>query len=295
MPPRIQISITGGKGGTGKSFVAVNLATLLAKKHRVLLADLDLEAPNDHILLGLERLENEEPVKIFLPFINYNKCTRCGVCVKVCDTGALLMPPRSPPIVFPRLCSGCMACYYTCPYNAIIEGGHIIAYSYLTHVRKHGVEFKLLTGILRPGEEHVPPGLAIVKDKARRISDDILLVDTGAGTGNTISIALQYSDLVIAVTEPTPLGLHDLESILEVVEGLGYRSWVVINRYGIGDIEKHLEVFKKYRVERYFKIPYSMDAVESYVKGIPIVVYKPSSPVSRSFYEIHRALEDEVL
>ena len=155
--------------------------------------------------------------------------------------------------------------------------------------------FRLLTGILRPGEEHVPPGLAIIKRKARELAKEILLIDTGAGAGSSISIALQYSDLVIAVTEPTPLGLHDLKSILEVVNGLGYRVWVIINRYGLGPIDDHLKIMKMYGVEKYFKIPYSMDAVESYIRGIPVVVYNRDSIVSKSFYNIYQVLEDEIL
>ncbi len=290
----VQVSVTGGKGGTGKSFVAVNLAILLARDRDLVLADLDLEAPNDHLLLGVEKLENEEPVEIFLPFIDYRKCTLCGVCAKVCDTGAILMPPKGLPVVFPRLCSGCKACYYACPYKAIVPGGHILAYSYVTRVKKYGVEFTLLTGVLRPGEEHVPPGLAIVKERARRLARDLLLVDTGAGTGNSISIALQYSDLVLAVTEPTPLGLHDLEAILEVVSGMGYRVWVVVNRAGIGSDEKHIEVSKRYGVEEIFRIPYHRDAVESYVKGVPVVVYKPDSPVSKAFHSLYNRVREVI-
>ncbi len=87
-----KITVTGGKGGTGKSFVAINLALLLAKHYKTVPVDLDLEAPNDHILLGIDKLENEEPIKLFLPFINTSKCTKCGVCAKICDTGALLLP-----------------------------------------------------------------------------------------------------------------------------------------------------------------------------------------------------------
>lgn len=292
---RIQLTVTGGKGGTGKTFVAVNLAILIAKAHDLLLADLDLEVPNDHLILGINTLENKEDIKLFLPFINYRKCTICGVCTRICSSGALFMPPKSPPIVFPRLCSGCKACFYACPYNAIMEGGHVIAYSYLTHIEKYGVRFNLLTGMLRPGEEHVASALAIVKRRALKLARDVLLIDTGAGTGSSISIALQNSDLVIAVTEPTPPGLHDLEAILEVVHGMGYSVWIVINRYGIGKVDKHIDAMKKYGVDKCFKIPFSKDAIESYVKGVPVVFYKPDSPVSRSISEIYRALEEEIL
>ncbi|WP_440058959.1 P-loop NTPase [Thermogladius sp. 4427co] len=281
-----RVSVTGGKGGTGKSFVAVNLAVLLSKRFKLVLADLDLEGPNDHVLLGLSGLGEGVPIKLFLPFINPANCTRCGVCVKVCDTGALLMPPKSLPIVFPRLCSGCKACYYACPYNAIREGYHVLGYIHVNNVKGEGYGFTLVTGVLREGEEHTPPGVYRVKKYAEELGPELLLIDTSAGTGNHVSIALERSDLVIVVTEPTPLGLHDMVSILEVVKGMGLKSWLVINKAGIGREEEHLEKAREYSVERVFRIPYSTDVVESYVSGTPIVVSKPGSTASRVLYEI---------
>lgn len=48
-------TVGGGKGGVGKSFIASNLATLLARKeNRVLLVDADLGAANLHTFLGAE-------------------------------------------------------------------------------------------------------------------------------------------------------------------------------------------------------------------------------------------------
>ncbi len=289
-----QVTITGGKGGTGKSFVAVNLAVLLARSRDVVLADLDLEAPNDHILLGIDKLENEEPIKAFLPFIDTKKCTMCGVCAKICDTGAILMPPRGYPVIFPRLCSGCKACLYGCPYKAIIPGYHVLGYSYVTPIRIGDSGFTLVTGILREGEEHTPPAVVATKRRALSLARDILIVDTGAGTGNQISIAIHGSNLVIAVTEPTPLGLHDLEPILKITYSMNYRTIVVINKFGIGDYSRHLDVMRKYSVEEYFTIPYHRDAVESYVRGIPVVVHRPESIVSKSIFSLYEFVSDNI-
>jgi len=49
------IGITGGKGGTGKSTVATALAFELGKNKKVLLVDADVDCPNDHLLLSIER------------------------------------------------------------------------------------------------------------------------------------------------------------------------------------------------------------------------------------------------
>ncbi|WP_244372484.1 4Fe-4S binding protein [Staphylothermus marinus] len=205
------------------------------------------------------------------------------------------MPPNSLPVIFPRLCGGCKACYYACPYNAILKGYHVLGYSYVTKVTIDNHSFILVTGILREGEEHTPPAVVATKNRAKKIDHELMIVDTGAGTGNQISIALQGSDLVIAVTEATPLGLHDLESILKVTSDMDLETIVVINRYGLGRIDKHVETMKKYSVRTYFKIPYHVDAVESYIKGKPIVIYKPDSIVSKSIHQIHEYIVKELL
>ncbi|MCE4606342.1 MAG: ATP-binding protein [Desulfurococcales archaeon] len=291
------ISITGGKGGTGKSFVATNLSYLLASNKKLLLADLDVEAPNDYILLGVDKLGPEEPIKIFFPMIDYSKCTLCGACAKVCDTGAIIMSKGKPPIVMPRLCSGCKACIYACAFDAIKPGERVIGYTYLNEVRVKDSWFKLLTGVLRYGEEHTAPAVRGAKNKAVSLAtkeNSLLIVDTGAGTGNSISIGIQYSNLVIAVTEPTPLGKHDLESILRITSGLGYRTWVVINRYGIADEKPVVEVSKDYGVEYIHKIPFHKDAVEAYTKGLPVPLYNPSSPVSKTLSELASMVDNVV-
>ncbi|MCE4614196.1 MAG: P-loop NTPase [Desulfurococcales archaeon] len=288
------ISVTGGKGGTGKSFVATNISYLLSKNKKLLLADLDVEAPNDYILLGIDKLELEEPIKVFFPMIDYSKCTICGACARVCDTGAIIMSKGKPPMVMPRLCSGCKACMYACVYNAIHPGERVIGYTYLNDINIGETEFKLLTGILRYGEEHTAPTVRGAKDKAMDIAKkekSLLLVDTGAGTGNSISIGIQYSNLVIAVTEPTPLGKHDLESILKITSGLGYKSWVVINRHGIADDKPVIELSREYGVEYIHKIPFHKDAVEAYTKGLPMPLYKRDSPVTRSLCELASIVE----
>ena len=287
------VAVTGGKGGTGKSFIAVNLSYLLGREEWHVLADLDVEAPNDHLLLGLPRLGPREDVAIFLPLIDYPKCTACGACAKVCDTGAIIMARGRPPVVMPRLCSGCKACLYVCPYDAIRRGARVLGYMYKTPVERDGSRFLLVTGELHYGEEHTAPLVRRVKDESLRIARERgapLIVDTGAGTGNSISIALQWARLVIAVTEPTPLGLHDLRAILEIAAGMGIPVWVVINRAGIGPDGEHERLARRYGAELVHRVPYAREAVESYVRGVPVTAYAPESGVARSILELYEHL-----
>ncbi len=287
--PRWIVAVTGGKGGTGKSFVATNLAVLLAGRLPLLLADLDVEAPNDHILLGVDRLENEEPIAVFFPVIDYGRCTACGACAKACDTGAIVMGRGRPPMVMPRLCSGCKACLMVCPEDAISpDGRRVIGYTYSTPVLKWGREFRLVTGVLREGEEHTPPAIVVAKRRALREApgDGLLIIDTGAGTGNGVSVALQEAKLVIAVTEPTPLGLHDLEAILEIAHGMGKRVWVVVNRAGLGDDTGHRKLAESYGVELLHRIPFDPEAAKAYARGVPVAAASPDSPASRALREL---------
>ncbi len=279
------LSISGGKGGTGKSTVAVNLAILLSENYDLVMADLDVEDPNDHILLGVD-LQNEEPINIMLPFIKYDDCIKCGVCGEVCDTGAMLISPDGMPYVIPRLCSGCMSCYFACPTKAIVQGKRTIGYTYETPIQLNGKKFLLITGVLREGEEHTPPAVIAAKERALSKEGDLYLIDTSAGTSNSVATAMDGSKLVVAVTEPTPLGLHDLELILQLTSQIGIETWVVMNRAGLGPEDEHNKVIKSYGSRIVARIPYSRRVVESYIKGIPIVLFDPDSKEASIFREL---------
>jgi len=250
----------------------------------LVLADLDVEEPNDHILLNT-KLENEEPVTIMLPRIDYSRCIKCGVCGEVCDTGAIVAPKGRLPFVIPRLCSGCRACYFACPVKAISEGLRVIGHTYHTRVKLGTTSFDLITGVLREGEEHTPPVVIAAKKRALSIPRDLVIIDTSAGTANHVSIAIKDSDIALVVTEPTPLGLHDLEMILELTSTLGIESWVLVNRYGIGGSAKFLdklkEVVSSFKTKIVALIPYSHEVIHSYVKGLPLVIMHPDHEVSK--------------
>ncbi|WP_324736143.1 ATP-binding protein [Thermococcus sp. SY098] len=265
----MQIAVSGGKGGTGKSTIAINLAIALRNYFDLTLADLDVEAPNDHILLGIE-LQNEEPVELFMPHFDYSKCIKCRKCAEVCEEHAIITMRDGTPFLMPTLCSGCGACRIVCPVEgAILEGKKLMGYTYLTET-PYG--FQLVTGKLLEGEERAMPIVVAAKKRAKALNKELLIVDTAAGTSNTVSKALEDSQLIIAVTEPTPLGLHDLELILKLADIMGIEAWVVINRSDLGKKEDVKELARRYNARIIAEIPYSENILRSYVEGKPIVL-----------------------
>ena len=279
----MQIAVSGGKGGTGKSTVAVNLAIALRKLGAQLtMTDLDVEAPNDHLLLGVE-LANEEPVMQFMPRFDYSKCTRCRKCAEACEEHAIITLKDGTPFLMPNLCSGCRACEIVCPVpGAILEGQRLIGHTYLTPTPQG---FTLVTGVLKEGEERSMPLVVAAKKRALKVHrEGVLLIDTAAGTGNVVSKAVEFSNLLIAVTEPTPLGIHDTELILELGRLMNIPTWVVINRADLGERGKVYELAKKYGAEVVAEIPYSENIVRSYVSGRPIAL--TDHPEARIFEEL---------
>ena len=71
----MKIAVASGKGGTGKTTLAVNLA--LAANGAAQLLDCDVEAPNVHLFLN-GRIQSERVVTIPIPEIDAARCNGCG-------------------------------------------------------------------------------------------------------------------------------------------------------------------------------------------------------------------------
>lgn len=261
------IGFTGGKGGTGKSTVATAFAYELAKKSKVLLVDADVDCPNDHLLLSVER-KFLKSVEQRIPEWDMDKCNECGLCGTVCVTNAIVSIKGQKPIFMKQQCNGCGACVFECPQKAIKwtkkEIGKIFT------GRNHNIDF--LSGDLKTNEpvsEFVVNSLNdIIEEKKSEY--DYVIIDTAAGAHCPVIAALEMCDKVIAVTEPTPLGKHDLEIILELLKRLDIKSNIILNRSDIGNKRIIAETSEEYNSPIICEIPYSKKIVDDYAKGIPI-------------------------
>ncbi|MEW6739905.1 MAG: AAA family ATPase [Nitrospirota bacterium] len=272
------ISITGGKGGTGKTTVAVNLAVALADAgYKAALADADVDAPNAAILLGIS-LDNPDDVFITIPLIDKDKCTSCGDCVKACRRNALFMPKGKPPILMGE-CNGCEACILICPSDAIERGKRAVGRTYRSEMQN----LTIFTGELTPGIEESSFVVNALKERLfKKAGDfDIIIIDTSPGAHCNVINALRGSDEAFAVTEPTPLGAHDLKLILGLLHILQVRSNIILNRSDLPGIKGQIEsVMKIYNAGISIDIPMDDLLVRSYVEGTPVVRMYPEAESS---------------
>ena len=224
----MKIAVASGKGGTGKTTVATNLAVTASRAGRsVGYLDCDVEEPNGALFLK-PRITETRPVNVSIPKVDLDKCNGCDQCGEICQYSAIIAMNEDV-LVFPELCHGCAGCWLVCPTGAITE----------SHRQTGQLELGLagdvhcVGGLLNIGEVMSPPVIAAVKDAAPDM--DFLIIDSPPGTSCPVIESVRDSDFVLLVTEPTPFGLNDLKLAVEMVRTLNLSLAVVINRADIGD------------------------------------------------------------
>jgi MinD superfamily P-loop ATPase len=253
------ISVASGKGGTGKTTVAVNLAVAAGNLQ---LLDCDVEEPNAHIFIKPEQ-KNREPVYTMVPEVDEEKCTLCGRCREVCAYNAIAVLGKAI-LVFPELCHGCGSCSYFCPESAIREIKKEIGF--VESGIRDRIEF--VRGNLKVGEAISPPLIKAVKKHIN--PDSTVIIDAPPGTSCPVIESIKGSDFCVLVTEPTPFGLHDLGLAVEVMRKLGIPFGAVINRCDIGN-NMTTQYCKKENIPILLEIPFKREIAEVYSKGIPLV------------------------
>jgi MinD superfamily P-loop ATPase len=260
------ISIASGKGGTGKTTVAVNLALSLPKG-TVQLIDCDVEEPNSHLFLS-PSIHQVTSMGIPVPRIDESKCTYCGKCAQVCEYHAIAVILKNV-LVFDELCHGCGACSYLCPEKAIFEVEREIGI--VQEGNSNGIAF--VNGVLNVGEPMASPLIRKAKEKIQK--DKIVILDAPPGTACPVIETVKESDFCILVTEPTPFGLNDLELAVGMLEKLGIPRGVVVNKADVGDREVW-DYCQSKNIPILMEIPMDRGIAESYSRGVPIVVGYPS-------------------
>ena len=254
------ISIASGKGGTGKTTVATNLA--LSINEDVQLLDCDVEEPNAHLFIQ-PVFNKTETIYTPVPEVDKKRCNLCGKCGEICQFKAIVVIGDIV-LPFPELCHSCDGCMEVCPEDAITMTGRelgIIRKGY-----RNGIEF--IHGELRVGEAMSPPLIREVRTFAR--PDKFTIIDAPPGTSCPVIAAMKDTDFVLLVTEPTPFGLYDLKLAAEAVKLLNIPSGLVINRSDIGD-DKVQAYAGEVGLPILMEIPFDRRIAEAYSRGEMII------------------------
>ena len=256
---RTIIAVASGKGGTGKTTVATNLARVAAIQGlEVSYLDCDVEEPNGHIFLKPE-IEMTASVCVPVPVVDEDKCTACGKCREICQYSAIALLGKTV-LTFPNLCHGCGGCILVCPTGAITETGREVGV--VEEGMADGVRF--VHGKLRIGEAMSPPLIRAVKERVP--VEGIAIIDSPPGTSCPVIQSVRGADYVLLVTEPTPFGLNDLKLAVEMLRVLNLPFGVVVNRADMGD-EAVFDYCGSESIDVLLRIPDDRRIAEAYSRG----------------------------
>jgi len=282
----LRVLITGGKGGTGKTFIASNLAYVASLRGlSTFLVDADISNPSTWMTLGAPRPEPISTVYSFRPLIDKSKCNLCGKCVEVCPTHALVLIPGRDLLLIDTLCEGCSLCMYVCPLKAVRKGSNIAGWVLRTRLKS----LPIIIGELRPGERREDTVITELLKQCEKLEAStkakLTFIDAPAGSGALMRKLIRFSHTYLCVVEPTPLSLNDFMRLTKVIEL--NKTIVILNKTGTSSTmeSKFQSILKELEV-RWIEIPFLKDIASSYANSIPL----PDSPIwprlSSKFLEI---------
>jgi len=258
----MQIAIASGKGGTGKTTVATNLAwTIASIGDKVSYIDCDVEEPNGHIFLK-PRIDTTQKATMDYPVVVEETCISCGKCAEICQYKAIILLGENP-LVFPEMCHACGGCMLVCPVDAITYEKREIGV--IETGQSNGVGF--MHGMLKIGQVMSPP---LIKQVKGHIPEDgVTIIDAPPGTSCPVIESVRGADYVLLVTEPTPFGLNDFKLTVEVIEKLNIPYGTFINRSDVGT-QDTVKFCEKNRISILSSLPDDRRIAEAYSKGIMV-------------------------
>lgn len=257
----MRLAVLSGKGGTGKTTVAVNLALGWALDRSTTYVDYDVEEPNGFIFLHPQIQHSSE---VFLPYPKINgACTLCGKCSAACQYHALAVVGGQV-LVFPELCHGCGTCGIVCPVGAVDEVNRLLGG--IDEGEQDGVQ--CLQGVLKEGESLAGPVIRSLRHLEKKHSsqvEEIIVADCPPGSSCSVIHSAEGSDLALLVTEPTLFGLHDLKIAVRLMREMGLGFGVILNKDDGGSLIREYCTLEN--IALLGSIPFDLEIARIYSRG----------------------------
>lgn len=271
----MNIAVLSGKGGTGKTFVSVNLASAIKNSAYI---DCDVEEPNGHLFFKPTDIKKD---KVFVKFPKFDdtKCIGCRACVDFCEFNALAFV-NNKPLLFSGVCHSCGGCKLVCKQDAVTEEDHSIGEVFLG---KHNT-ISVFGGKLNTGEES---GVPIIRQLLLHPKKDINVYDCPPGSACSVMESIKDADYCILVAEPTVFGLHNFEMVYELVRIMNKPFAVVINKES--SLDNPMENYcTKNKLPVLARIPYSLSLAKANAVGK--IAYENEDEIKDIFDSIYRKI-----
>jgi MinD superfamily P-loop ATPase len=268
----LEITVISGKGGTGKTSLTGAFAHL-AKNH--VICDLDVDAPDLHLLLSPRHDRVEDFYMGHTPIILSDECTRCGECAARCRFEAVTETTDGGYAIDLTACEGCKVCVHFCPVDAIQWKERHCGTWYFSRTRFG----PMVHAQLFPGQENSGKLVTLLRDEARRTAEEngleLILSDGSPGIGCPVISSLSGTDLAVLITEPTPSGLHDLKRVGDLCTHFRIPAVVIINKYDLNEAQSQaiVEQCSRENIDVVGRLPYDPAFTQAMVEQKVITEY----------------------
>lgn len=255
----MKIALLSGKGGAGKTFLAVNLAYFAQMQHSsVGYYDCDVEEPNGHLFFDTP-VTKEKTIYTHIPAINKDTCIQCRKCVDFCQFNALVFIKKTP-MLLPELCHACGGCTLLCPAQAITEKQRPIGKTTFRQYEK----INCYSGILNIGEAN---GIKIIQELLNNADEEISVIDCPPGSSCSVMESIKDADVCILVAEPTSFGLHNVAMVYELAKILHKKTAVIINKEHTEPYKPLMDFCRQNELPILAGIPFSKEIAHSISEG----------------------------
>lgn len=278
----MKIAVLSGKGGTGKTLVAVNLAAVTAPSCYI---DCDVEEPNGHLFFKPTSIKSK-PISVLLPQVDPLLCDGCRACVEFCQFNALAYV-QNKLMVFDEICHSCGGCMLVCPQKALTEREKVIGSV------EEGISEQVYvkSGFLNPGESSGIPVIKALLDSREPELSENTWIDCPPGSACIVMESIREADYCVLVAEPTLFGVHNLAMVHELVKLFKKPYGVVLNKC-LPEVNPAEEYCKEHEIPILDKIPFDHYLGELNAKGI--IVSRESEEYRNRFLGIWERIQEEV-